>query len=238
MKPFKILLITPTTGTRPEFLARCWERVDEMASHLDKNILWSHDTVYSLTQAKEPDITEKLQRYFADNRDKVREYDLIFFIEDDDWYHQHYLYWACELHRMFEGLRGCRILLGGLDQTFYYHIIHRQWKHHKHNNRSSLFTTWMRPELIDHIQWNKIWGPFVDLHLWSLKVQNLNIVHDSPIAIGIKHGFGKVAGKGHESAYYTTSKNKGAADDLFIEAVGARDAKFYYDLVKHKTSVV
>jgi len=93
----------------------------------------------------------------------------------------------------------------GQNYTTYYHLKNRTWKVFNgsdHKNRSSLFTTGFRLSALNNWNWNDLRPDltFVDIKLWEYSRRRTKAFIDTG-AIGIKHGIGRCAGKGHIQKY-------------------------------------
>lgn len=89
----------------------------------------------------------------------------------------------------------------GQNYTTYYHLKNRTWKLFNgsdHKYRSSLFTTGFRLSALNNWNWNSLRPDtaFVDIKLWEYARRRTKAFIDTS-AIGMKHGIGICAGKGH-----------------------------------------
>jgi hypothetical protein len=130
------------------------------------------------------DLVERV--YDGVQKAKESGFDLVFIVEDDDYYPADY----------FERFGDFTSDFFGDDLTYYYHLQQRGFNSQPHPKRSSLFTTGFRISHMDGFQWGG--DQFLDLRIWQWANRNIKwrkFVNTG--AIGIKHGIGKCGGKGH-----------------------------------------
>lgn len=136
------------------------------------------------------DITQRYRIGYNFFRNKG--YDLIAFIENDDYYHPEYLETM-----VTEWKRVGKPDLIGTNYTPYYHLGLRYWFDFKHDQRASAMNTLIKPDL--DFPWCNDSNPYTDLYLW-LQVQNLTKHTFKPsfmVSIGLKHNTGLCGGIGH-----------------------------------------
>lgn len=139
------------------------------------------------------DITPRYRRGYDNLRGKG--FDLIAFIENDDWYSPDYLRMMVDAWKRFE-----RPALFGTCYTIYYHIALKKYFTMEHSTRASAMNTLIKPDM--SFPWPVDLEPFLDMHLWEKRPNPIKtrIVFRPKkiISIGIKHGVGKtVAGGQH-----------------------------------------
>ena len=203
-----IYLITPT-GARPQQIIHCAEWM--------KNQTYTGDVTWIIIDDCLPLTTDFITENFKDNWKIIKIYpkpawqrgmntqsrnisagidivsriatenDVIFIIEDDDYYTPSYL------TKMVKKLEGYDI--AGEMFTFYYNIIIRRYTVCR-NTWSSLFQTAFTPAIIPILE--KLYGmKFIDMELFKL-VNNKNLFKDEYLAIGIKGQPGRAAvGRAH-----------------------------------------
>lgn len=118
-------------------------------------------------------------------------YDLIAFIENDDWYSPQYLEYMLiqwEMHN-------CPPLFG-TQYTIYYHLQLRAWFKMNHSERASAMNTFIKPDL--DFTWCVDYEPYIDIHLWMhTKIPGVIIKPDRHYSMGMKHGTGLCGGRNH-----------------------------------------
>lgn len=179
----KIACLIPTRNDREEFLNNCLTLIDNQSVKVDVHVM-----DFEPTDDKK-DISKRYRLGYEQLKNK---YDLIFLIEDDDYYCPTYIeqmlsYW----------IESDKPDLLGLNHTTYYHLALKKWFIMDHNIRSSAMNTMLRGGLT--IDYPKDEDPYFDLHLW-LKNTHLSktIIHTKDdICIGIKHGIGLCGGNNH-----------------------------------------
>ena len=223
----RITVVTPTRGDRPLFLSKCCEMVSSQSIKPDRHIIVDdeHKVDY-------PDTTWRyklgIQRAIDDGAD------VIFFMEDDDWYHKDYIKTYLE-----EWTRLGKPSVFGLDYTVYYHIIMRAYRVIPHPRRSSMMSTMITPNVnLAEIKDER--DPFVDLIIWRFNQRSAKTFHkplNKPIAIGIKHGLTTVAGGGHKKM--DSLYRKGVADknmSWLEDSVDKKMFNFYKELQSGKSN--
>jgi hypothetical protein len=178
----KIAVLIPDRGDRPEFLKNCIRMVSSQTlrpSHIE--------IVNDLPISGTCDITYRYRIGYERLRGKG--FDLIAFMENDDWYSVDYLlkmgeYWNKEGRPKLLGT-GC---------TIYYHLREKKYFTMYHTTRSSAMNTFIIPDL--SFPWCMDTEPYTDIHLWQTlpgKIVNPATV----LSIGIKHGVGLCGGSMH-----------------------------------------
>lgn len=215
-------VVIPTRGNRSKFL---------------------HQAICMLkNQTMQPQVIEIVNYPAIDNHsiDLVHRYhkgfeacfakgcDVVFCWEDDDWYSSIYI--EVMLNKW---LLAGKPDLFGIGSTFYYHIASNRYLEIFHPKKSSMFCT-MVTRAVMKLDFSKS-NEYLDHFLWVKKGALLNAKTyrlargEKPLALGIKHGIGKVAGGAHEpdSKYYT----KHDEDKSFLKSVIGNDFTFYDKVV-------
>jgi hypothetical protein len=117
--------------------------------------------------------------------------DNVIVVESDDMYPDNYLkYFDFENYDII-----------GWDRTIYYNIRTREWQEMRHeHSHSSLCATGFKISAFKDFRWPADDFLWLDIKLWEYaKKQGLRIklYNETPPMIGIKHGVGRVGGKGH-----------------------------------------
>lgn len=190
--PIRIGAVIPTRNNRPEFLRQCFRYLDNQTCPVDRRI------VVDYAQKTFPhDIKERYRAGFEALGDSV---DLIFLIEDDDFYPSDYIEKSV---KMWDEMG--RPDLFGCETTIYYHIFTRAYWKDTHSGRASAFATAITPNAAADLIWEAIDPLWVDIGLWK-QVPN-KATYSQPLAIGIKHGIGKCGGVGHNRQFYRRRPN-------------------------------
>jgi hypothetical protein len=176
----KFAVIIPDRNDRPELIQHCFKQLSRMTVKPDQvfHINWS-------PISSQVDLVERVLDGAC--KAKAAGFDLVFIIENDDYYKPDY----------FERFGDFNGDIFGDDMTYYYHLKNRQYKSMPHPGRASLFTTGFRISALKDFQWGG--DQFLDGRLWDYAKRNrLKRVFVNTGAIGIKHGIGKCGGKGHK----------------------------------------
>lgn len=177
----KVCVLIPDRGDRPEFLANCLRMMNVQTL--------KPDHIELVDYAPTSDRCDITQRYRVGYSGIDRGFDVIAFIENDDYYAPDYLEtmvtaWA------FAG----KPAIFGTNYTVYYHVRIGAYFTMYHAQRSSAMSTLIRPGL--DIDWPVDHEPFTDMWLWErLKGKTFN--PGRHIAIGMKHGVGMCGGRSH-----------------------------------------
>jgi hypothetical protein len=181
----KVGIIIPSRGNeRPEFIKNCFRQLEPIChlvtiEHVDYNPL-----------NNEVDITQRYKHGY--NRLRGEGLDLIFAIENDDWYSHDYFKVMIEAWQNM----GKPDLIG-VDYTYYYHLKLKKYFKYDHPKQASMMCTAIKADLA--IEWPKDNYPFTDMHLWRTMSSKKLFRPHQPIAISMKgHGVGKTGGTGHE----------------------------------------
>lgn len=127
--------------------------------------------------------------------------DFVFVIEDDYYPSDYIARFVPYMHLDFVGQ----------NYTHYYHLKNRTWKLFNgsdHRYRSSLFTTGFRLSALNNWDWDALRPDtaFVDIKLWEYARRRKKAFIDTG-AIGMKHGLGRCAGKGHQMLFPNKDNN-------------------------------
>lgn len=153
--------------------------------------------------------------------------DVVFIIEDDDYYDPTY----CE--RMLEAWeRAGKPDLFGIGYSIYYHVGVRRWNRMEHQERASAYCTMLTAEAKKFISLNDN-EVFVDLSIWKSVPRRATWSPDRPIAVGIKGASSGAltGGIGHNPRWggYNANDDK---DGAWLESMTGKEAKdFYYETV-------
>lgn len=237
----KIGAITPHRNLRPILLARMHEYMTRQTVKIDEHVFVDYP------QVKHPfDLTDRYKLGLAGMRDK---FDVIFLIDDDDYYPRDYVGRYIE-----EWTRAGKPEIFGIGESYFYHPeVRAVWYRSAHpNNVACGYCTMLRGDVIDKIDWSRIDPLWTDIGLWrQLEGKQFN---PGPYVIGIKHGRGSCAAAGHNRWFYERAVEKGPvinqASDVFvngaweewakfdesgqwlIDAIGEEDAQWYFDWAK------
>ena len=158
------------------------------------------------------DITYRYQKGYEHLKNKC---DVIFCFEDDDFYSKNYIESMIAEYKILSSPD-----IFGINHTTYYHIKTNRWTKLIHPGRASTMSTVLKGGL--NIDWQHDQRYFIDIHLWkTLKGIAINM---PTINIGIKHGEGKCAGKGHNENFPYKNYD---ADSSFLKSIVGDDFKFY-----------
>lgn len=188
----KLGIIIPDRGDRFRLMRNC-TRMLGAQTYSDEAEIRVVD--YSPSN-DEVDITPRYKAGYDFFRD--RGFDLLAFIENDDWYAPDYLETMIAAWKRFHEPK-----IFGTCYTIYYHLQLKAYFTMEHHQRSSAMNTFIKPDM--NINWPVDIEPFTDLHLWSgqggITGPNSRIVFkpDRIISVGMKHGEGKtIAGGFHK----------------------------------------
>ncbi len=219
-------LITPDRNDRPEFTAHCLFQMEKQTIKPGNHFLINYKP-----KDDKPDLITRIRA--GVELAKRAGYEIVFIIENDDYYPDTYL------ENMIEAFNTSpEIEAVGWFETLYYHIGAQKYKLHKHPERASLFCTAFKISALEGFKWPESTEVFLDLVLWShfKRYALLTQQNNKPIPIGIKHGLGLCGGNGHNSElpYYTES------DPSFIklaEMVRNESFQFYKSIVNNQLSI-
>lgn len=210
-----IAAVTPTRGDRGRLLEQRKLYVGRQSLPFTSHIIVDNPP---LDQRK--DITKRFRegitKAFAQGAE------LVFLIEDDDWYHPDYV------RDMVHGWeRAGKPKCFGVGYSYYYHLGTRAWLQMKHPERASAFSTMVTRDVLS-MSWPGDHEPFFDIHLWK-QLQGKTFQPASPIAVGVKHGIGMSGGIGHRKEW-AMYKFKDSDMSWFRSHTGEDDFLFYKQL--------
>lgn len=179
----KIGLIIPDRGDRPCFMQNC--------NRLLFNQTVQPDEIYRVNEAPKSDAIDITYRYRKGYEwFRGRGFDLLFFIESDDYYSPTYIETALAAWN-----DAGQPDLFGQRSTEYYHIGIRKHFTFHHEQRSSAMSTLIKPDL--DLTWPADSEPYTDVWLFSKMPYKL-WQPDPLISVGIKgHEEGLAGGKCH-----------------------------------------
>jgi len=124
--------------------------------------------------------------------------DIIFIIEDDDYYKPIYL------ERMIERMGDYKVI--GETNTIYYNVTTRHFADNQNKKHASLFQIAFRPDMISTFT-SCFKAKFIDCTFFSIVDKStVNLFHDGTLAIGIKGLSGRDGiGAGHSPAFMGSS---------------------------------
>lgn len=203
----KIAALIPDRGDRPEFLKKCLDQLRRQTRKVDE----IHIVNFAASSEK-PDITERY-KFGYERISENPEIDLIFFIENDDYYAPKYIE-----AMLAEWEAAGKPALFGTGYTIYYHVKERAHFRMTHPERASAMNTAIVPRL--PINWPQPHEVYTDLHLWSQdkcldssKFAKKTFSPDPIISIGIKHGIGKCGGRHHTDKMQRYSMQGGRGNE-------------------------
>jgi len=175
-----IASLTCDRGDRPQFMEFCNFQIDRMNPDMAIKI------VHGPT-SNQVDLIPRMKKgvHIA----KKNGIETIYILESDDFYNTNY----------FESMPIGDYDFIGFNSTYYYNIRKRTWERTYHDH-SSLFCTAFKVSALDNFVWPPDDYLWLDLALWKFAKQNnkkWKLLDTDPPCIGIKHGVGKVGGKGH-----------------------------------------
>ena len=213
----KIAVLIPTRGNRPELLENCLRMIRNQTVQPD-HIEVVNDTPLS----KERDITLRYRLGYERLRNKS--FDVIFLMEDDDYYSPEYI------ETMLSAWNDAgRPNIFGTSYTIYYNIGLFAWHPMAHNTRSSAMSTMIAPNL--NLTWCVDNDPFTDIHLWRT-VKGKVFTPEKHICLGIKHGTTMTGGKSHVDRLHRYI-NKDKDHKFLYENMDIESYNFYSNFMKH-----
>ncbi len=178
----KIGIIIPTRNNRKELLQNCLRLID------NQTIKPSHiELVDDAPISEKCDITWRYKLGYE--RLRGMGLDVIFLMEDDDYYSPTYLETMVNAW-----VKNGKPNLIGTDYTIYYHIGLFAWFTFYHGSRSSAMSTGIKPDL--EFNWCVDHEPFTDIYLWKT-LHGIIFKPEKNICLGIKHGTTMTGGKSH-----------------------------------------
>lgn len=208
--------VIPTRGDRSVFLNKCFEMVDYQTTPIDTICV-----VNEKPKSEEKDITYRyrkgLEKLFS------RGCEVVFLIEDDDWYSRTY---AQTMYSKW--LQFGKPQIFGVGETIYYHLNKRSHSKMIHPLRSSAFSTMVTKDVLN-IDWPADNESFLDLELWK-QLNGKTFIPFSPICMGIKHGMGVCGGRAHGNDFRYQHQD---SDFSYLKKITGPESKYYTDLLAH-----
>lgn len=161
------------------------------------------------------DITARYRKGYDNLRGKGL--DVIAMLEVDDWYSSDYL------EVMANGwVNAGRPKMFGLDYTIYYHLFVGKSFIFKHDKRSSMMSTLMRPDM--DFEWPAPDYAYTDSFLWK-SVGGKLFNPRKTITVGLKHGIGLCGGRWHSESLQRYNRN-----EIDFKKLAGEDYGFYMSL--------
>jgi len=221
----RIAVIIPDRNDRPAFLEKCLDMMNKQTIRPNVLILQNYEA-----ESDKPDITQRYRRGYEMVLPELN-VDVIFFIENDDYYKPDYIE---TMLSMWE-LNGKPDIFGTA-YTVYYHIGLRKYFTFHHPERASMMNTMIKPNL--KINWPPDHESFTDMHLWTrpdcFNGSRKTFTPNAILSIGIKHGVGLCGGRQHSTGLHRFTISGGMGN----EANGGRDdaeLKWLYQHVKEES---
>lgn len=212
-KMYRYCTITPTRGDREELLNFSLSRLPEELVNIVVDYPPTSDDVDLVPRIKEGiRVAQELG------------FDYVFILEDDDYYPVPFFEF---LNEMFQT---CDPDFFGYQDTRYYNLKNRTYNSFTHFKRSSLFSTGFKISALKDFRWPPDKEKFLDIRLWEYANDHRFriILNGANPCIGIKHGLGKCAGKGHSMILENTDP-----DFKYLKkSVDDHAYAFYMDLIK------
>lgn len=205
-------VIIPTRGDRPQLFENCLELIRRQT--VMPTFIYVEDWK---PKSNDCDITLRYKTGYS--RIKKEEVDVIFLIEDDDYYAPDYFEYM-----LTKWVEHGKPDIFGTNYTIYYHLKLQAYFTMHHEDRASAMNTMIKPGLV--FDWCPDEEPYTDLHLW--RVCKGHVFHPTRhISLGIKHGIGMSGGHGHTTRLHRFD----TPDNGFLQAnVDDITFKFYTQL--------
>lgn len=186
----KIGIIIPDRGDREKLLSNCLCMLHDQTAWREHELLLSIIDEAIIKSSDQCDIVPRVRAGYE--RMTTLGAEIIFIIENDDWYAPDYIETMIKAWESFG-----KPDLFGTCYTIYYHLQLKAYKKMLHDQRSSLMNTMLKPGL--DIKWPVDIEPYLDLHLWQMPSIKSRIVFrpEKIISIGMKHNVGKCGGAFH-----------------------------------------
>ncbi len=209
----RIAVLIPDRGDRPKFMQNCF-RMMSVQTLKPETILVVDDPPLN----DKCDITWRYRTGYE--RLRGEGYDVIAFIENDDWYSPEYLEQMAEKWEFYR-----RPDLLGIDYTIYYHVKLKKYFTFQHIQRASAMGTFIKPDL--NIIWPQDHDPYTDQWLWVNRCgigRRMVFTPHKPICVGMKHGEGMAGG-----IFHTTKLNRYTNEDNgFLQRILDSDSYNFY----------
>lgn len=212
----RIAVLIPTRNNRPELLANCLRMMNAQTLQPD------HIEIVDFPPLNtDCDITTRYKVGYDRLRNKG--FDIIFLIEDDDFYSVDYIETM-----ITEWNNHGRPDIFGTDYTVYYHIKLFAWFTFHHLSRSSAMSTIMKPDL--DFNWCPNNEPYTDMHLWNT-LKGSTFKPKKHICLGIKHGTTMTGGRSHVNRLHRYINND-ESKNLLRETMDPTSFEFYENFMK------
>ena len=196
----KIDCVIPTRGDRKDFVDFVVKQMENQTLPIDEIDVVDHPPANSKV-----DLASRFR--IGIERRLAAGADVVFFIEDDDFYRHEYI---ASMMQMWNA--SGRPALFGLDVTVYYHLNLRMSGHHTHKGRASMYSSMVTKDF-DMSRWPKDPERFVDLKIWKQAKSKKAVSPMETICLGIKHGVGKCGGSMHDpKKFLRVFSQKGVPD--------------------------
>jgi hypothetical protein len=213
----RVGVLIVTRGDRPLFLAQALKLIKQQTRQAD-----FVEVVDDAPQGNETDVTYRyrigLERLWRKGAE------VAVCMEDDDYYAPRYV------ERMVDmWAESGRPVLFGIGNTIYYHITLRKYVVLNHPGRASMMCTLISREA--KIDWCDDGYAYTDWHLWTkikTKLKGITVEPAEQLCLGIKHGYGKCGGGGHQLDWARYDRDD--ADLLFLNLITGNDYSFYETL--------
>lgn len=218
-KPEPIIgVLIPTRGDRNNFMKQC-QRLLSKQTLQPRHI----HVVDELPTSADIDVTYRY-RIGCEHLFRIKNCDVIIFLEDDDWYSNNYI-----ATMVLEWKKANRPAIFGIGFTIYYHIFQQMYVTIPHRQRASAMSTMVTRSILN-MSWPKDNNPYLDVEMWA-QISGKTFIPRTPICIGIKHGIGIVGGGAHngDNKHYNVKDSGGA---WLRGMIGEEDYKFYEQLQK------
>jgi hypothetical protein len=211
----RIGVITATSGERPHLLKQCIHYVQRQTVKSSIHLIMNGP--------------ETLKTKYKNGLDQLKDkVDIVFFMEDDDYYPRNYLEKMLE-YRDWAGDPD----IFGIKETFFYHPEFKAyWYKLNEKEEACAFQTCVKTSAIEKIDWSLIDSVFVDAGLWR-QLEGSTIELGQPLSIGIKHGRGKTLASGHNKWFFEeksklqSNKEYAKFTDTWLREMIKDDAEFY-----------
>jgi hypothetical protein len=206
MTPFAVII--PDRNDRPELTKHCFWQIQRMTRKPDEIIHVNYPPI-----SQDMDLAERVHNGVMAAKSKG--YELVFIMENDDFYPSDY----------FERFGDMKGDFFGDDLTFYYNLRNRTFQSFPHAGRSSFFTSGFRVSTIQKFQFTG--NQFLDKRMWEYAADRClkrTFVHTG--AVGIKHGVGLCGGKGHKMNLRNIDQNM----NWLRDRVDSESFSFYSEL--------
>jgi hypothetical protein len=220
----RLAVIIPDRNDRPRFLENCFRMLKAQTFQPE------HIELVNFP-AKTPDRYDITTRYRV-GYDALRGkgYDLIAFIENDDWYSPKYFEVMIKNWK-----KNGQPELFGTAYTYYYHIFLRAYYIMRHDQRASAMNTMIKPDL--DFAWCHDEEPYTDMHLWkTVRPMRTVFIPEEIISVGIKHNQGLCGGGDAHSTHPQIAKRYLNPDDGFLEKTLDKESyTFYWNYFNHNS---